>query len=94
MRDVAQQLRSTTEEQARGSARIRQNIDGVRDAVETIDASLQLQLSSCQEVQNFVEEVSSRSRANDQSAERMLETTRALLSQAEELRRYVSEFEL
>jgi methyl-accepting chemotaxis protein len=94
MRDVAQQLRSTTEEQARGSARIRQNIDGVRDAVEAIDASLQLQLSSCQEVQNFVEEVSSRSRANDQSGERMLETTRALLSQAEELRRYVSEFEL
>ena len=94
MREVAQQLRSTTEEQARGSERIHQSVNGVREAAEAINAVLQLQSGSCQEVQGFLEEVSSRSRANGEAAGRMLETTRALLLQAEDLREDVREFDL
>jgi methyl-accepting chemotaxis protein len=94
MRDVGQQLRSTTEEQTRGSERIRQSIDGVREAAEAITAVLRLQSSSCQDVQGFLEEVSSRSRANGESAGSMLDATRALLAQAEDLREDVREFDL
>ena len=40
MREVAQQVRGTTEEQARGSGRIRESVEGVREAVEQINSAL------------------------------------------------------
>ena len=39
MRDVAHQMQRTAEEQARGSGRIRDGMEGVRDAVERIHAA-------------------------------------------------------
>jgi methyl-accepting chemotaxis protein len=92
MGEVARQLHTTTEEQARGSARIRENIEGVRDAVEAIDSSLQSQSASCAEVAGFLEEVSSRSMANDTSARLMTESTQTLTAQAQNLRDSVDKF--
>jgi methyl-accepting chemotaxis protein len=92
MREVAHQVRGTTEEQARGSGRIRESVDGVRDAVEQINGSLQEQSAACRSVVEFLEEVSSRTQSNDVSAKRMDEVTKGLLSEAERLREDVHRF--
>ena len=94
MRDVAQQVRGTTEEQARGSGRIRESVEGVREAVEQISSSLQEQSAACRSALEFLETVSARTRSNEESARRMDEATRGLLSQAEDLRENVRRFQL
>jgi methyl-accepting chemotaxis protein len=94
MREVSQQLRATTEEQARGGARIRESIDGVRDAAESINDALNTQSASCQEVVGFLEEVSAGNQANDVSSSRLEEASRSLMQQAESLREGVKKFVL
>ena len=94
MREVAQQMRATTEEQSHGGARIRQSIDGVRNAVESITDVLQAQSTACAEVLGFLEEVSASSHANDVVSDRLTQSTRALLLQAETLRDDIRKFVL
>jgi methyl-accepting chemotaxis protein len=92
MREVSIQLRSTTEEQSRGGMRIRESIDGVRDAVESINSALQAQSSSCQDVVGFLEEVSASSQANDVSSARLGSATKVLIDQGKDLRAGVQKF--
>jgi methyl-accepting chemotaxis protein len=92
MREVALQLRATTEEQSRGGARIRSSIDGVRDATEAIDAALQGQSNAFREVVSFLEQVSAGTAANDASSTRLSAATAALVGQAEALREGVRRF--
>jgi methyl-accepting chemotaxis protein len=92
MREVAHQVRGTTEEQARGSGRIRLSVDGIRDAVEQINDSIQEQSAACRSVVEFLEEVSSRTQSNEVSAKRMDEATKGLLGEAENLREDVHRF--
>ncbi|MGH0034338.1 MAG: methyl-accepting chemotaxis protein [Myxococcota bacterium] len=94
MREVATQLRGTTEEQARGGARIRESIDGVREAVEAINRAIQVQSESNGELVRFLEEVSSRTAANEQSAARMETATEALRGQSRALHDDVRKFEI
>ena len=92
MRELSLQVRGTTEEQARGGARIRSSIDGVRDAVEAIDRALQRQAGACQEVVGHLEQVSSGGASNDASSEQLARVTGRLLDQAEALREGVRKF--
>jgi len=92
MREVTQLVRGTTEEQARGSVRIRESMEGVRDAVERINAALQEQSAACASAVEFLETVGARTSSNEDSARRMGEATKALLRQAESLRRDVRRF--
>jgi methyl-accepting chemotaxis protein len=94
MREVAQQVRGTTEEQARGSGRIRESVDGVREAVDQINGALQEQSAACRSVVEFLEEMSSRTQANEVSANRMDEATRDLLREAAALRENVHGFQI
>jgi len=92
MREVALQLRNTTEEQARGGTRIRESIDGVRDAVESINRALQVQKESNEELALFLEQVAERATANEDSARRMEAGSRELSAQAEGLDDEVKRF--
>jgi methyl-accepting chemotaxis protein len=94
MRDVAQQTQRTTEEQARGALRIRDNIEGVRDAVDRIHTSLQQQSESCKSVAIALSEVFERTRSNDQATDALAAAARALQEQAEALRDDVRKFRL
>jgi methyl-accepting chemotaxis protein len=94
MRDVAKQVRSTTEEQAHGSGRIRESIEGVRSAVEQINGALQEQSLACSAAVEFLEEVRSRTRANEESAQMMDSVTKELSRQAGMLRDEIDHFEI
>jgi methyl-accepting chemotaxis protein len=94
MREVAQQVRRTTEEQSRGFGRIRESVEGVRHAVESINGSLQDQSSACNQVAEFLEQVYERTRANEESGQRMDDAMRGLLGQAESLRNDVEKFRI
>ncbi|MEM7408967.1 MAG: methyl-accepting chemotaxis protein [Myxococcota bacterium] len=94
MREVASQVRGTTEEQARGSGRIRESIEGVRGAVEEIHVALQEQSEACAEAAAFLEQLQGR-RGTRQEANRLVEgVARELLTRAEELRAEVRRFRL
>ncbi len=94
MREVAQQVRCTTEEQSRGFGRIRESTEGVRGAVESINDSLQDQIDACSQVAVFLEQVSGGTRSNEEAAQRMGESMRDLMAQAEALRDDVAKFQL
>ena len=92
MREVAQQVRRTTEEQSAGFGRIRENVAGVRSVVEQISGSLQEQSEACSEVTGFLERVSAGSRANEEAAEAVQEAMRELARHAEGIREDVERF--
>jgi methyl-accepting chemotaxis protein len=92
MREVAQQVRSTTEDQARGFGRIRENVDGVRDAVEQIAGALREQSGACGEVTRFLEQVFEGTRTSDGEAGKMRDAMRDLVLQAERLREDAERF--
>jgi methyl-accepting chemotaxis protein len=94
MRDVAQQTQRTTEEQARGALRIRDSIEGVREAVDRIHASLQQQNQSCQAAASSLSEVFERTRMNDEVTDALAAAARTLQQQAEALRDDVRKFRL
>lgn len=94
MRDVAQQVRRTTEEQARGFGRIRDNVEGVRDATEQIGGSLDDQSRACGQVAESLEQILERSRSNEESAQKMGESMRGLVKEAEALREDVAKFQI
>ena len=92
MREVAQQVRGTTEEQARGSGRIRESVEGVREAVEQHQPALQEQSTACRSAVELLEAVYARTRTNEESARRLDAVTKSLLHQAEALREDVQRF--
>ncbi|MCZ6464856.1 MAG: methyl-accepting chemotaxis protein [Proteobacteria bacterium] len=94
MREVAQQLRGTTQEQARGGARIRESIEGVRDATLQINGALEAQSASYRELKGFLDQVSERTSANEQSVATMKEAKNDLQEQSEALRDEVRRFTL
>jgi len=94
MRDVAGQVRGTTEEQARGSGRIRESVENVREAVERINSALQEQSAACRSAVEFLEAMATRTRSNEQSAARLGNVAQSLVHQAEALREDVRRFEI
>ena len=92
MREVAHQTQRTTEEQARGSARIRDGMESVRDVVERIHAALREQTDACRSAVSFLEQIHDRTRTHDESAQRLDEATRTLQRQAALLRADLSHF--
>ena len=92
MREVAQQVRRTTEDQAAGYGRIRENVVGVRGAVEQITGSLGDQSVACEQVTTVLEGVAEGSRANEEAARRVRDAMRTLVDQAEGLRGNVERF--
>jgi methyl-accepting chemotaxis protein len=94
MREVAQQVRRTTEEQSRGFSRIRESVEGVRVTVESINTSLQDQSSACSQVASFLEQVFDGTRSNEEAAQRMGESMQGLLTQAQALREDVAKFQI
>ena len=93
MREVAQQVRRTTDEQARGFSSIRENVEGVRQAVEEINSSLREQSNACAQVAGFSKQVFERTRSNEEAAQRMGDSMMDLVRQAEGLRENVARFQ-
>ena len=85
-------MRRTTEEQSRGFGRIRESVEGVREAVEQINGSLQDQSSSCHQVADFLGQVAERTRNNEEAVGRLGESIRGLVMEAEALREDVKKF--
>jgi len=94
MGEVSEQLRRTTSEQARGTTRIRESAEGVREAVESIHRALQAHATSFADLKDFLSEVSAQAEANERATERMGEGTSSLARQAESLRQEVRRFRL
>ena len=94
MREVAQQVRGTTEEQARGSGQIRKNVEEQRDAVEQINQALQEQAAACRSAVEFIEEIFAQTRANEESTRRMDQASKGLLKQSAGLREEMHRFRL
>ena len=94
MSRLAQQVRGTTEEQARGSGRIAESVEGVRDAVEQINGALQEQSATCRSAVEMLGTVSGRTRSNEESVRRMDQAAKDLLRQAEALREDVRKFQV
>jgi methyl-accepting chemotaxis protein len=94
MRNVAQQTDRTTEEQARGTRRIRDSIESVRDAVDKIHTALQGQSEECRHAVSFLEQVYERTRSNEDSSRSMSEATQGLQQQADALRGAVRRFRI
>jgi methyl-accepting chemotaxis protein len=94
MREVAAQVRGTTEEQARGSGRIRESVEGVREALERINQALQEQSAACRSAAEFLEAVWRRTQSNEQSAGRLEGVARGLAAEAHGLRQHVQRFRL
>ena len=92
MRNVAQQTHRTTEEQARGTGRIRDSIESVREAVDKIHTSLQGQSEECRQAVSFLEQVYERTGSNEDAARLMSEATQGLQQQAEALREAMRRF--
>lgn len=94
MRNVAQQTDRTTEEQSRGTKRIRDSIESVRDAVDKIHAALQGQSEECLHAVSFLEQVYERTRSNEDVSRRMNEATQGLQQQADALRSAIRRFRI
>jgi methyl-accepting chemotaxis protein len=94
MRDVAHQTQRTAEEQASGSARIRDGMEVVCDVVDRIHAALREQSEACRAAVSFLEQIHERTRSNEEATRRMSEATLGLKAQAEALRQDVRRFRI
>jgi methyl-accepting chemotaxis protein len=92
MREVASQVRGTTEEQARGSGRIRESVEGVREAVERINEALQEQSAACRSAVEFLEAMHQRTRTNQEAVRRLDGVGQDLLTAAQGLRADLDRF--
>ncbi len=92
MREVAQQVHRTTEDQAAGFRRIRENVTGVRGAVEQITGSLGDQSVVCEQVTAVLGGVAEGSRTNEEAARRVGDAMQALVDRAHELRGNIERF--
>ncbi len=94
MREVARQVSGATGQQAQSAARIGENIETVRRAVEEINRVLQEQSGACRQATELLETVSERTGSNEEAARRLEEVMRELLRQAEALREEVRRFRI
>jgi methyl-accepting chemotaxis protein len=94
MREVAQQVRGTTREQAHGTATIVRSVERVKDAVAEIHQALQRQGGSSAEAADFLEQVHARTRSHDESASALSGATEVLAGQARDLRESIRRFTL
>jgi methyl-accepting chemotaxis protein len=92
MREVAQQVRYTAEEQAAGFSRFRENVVAVREGVDQITSSLGKQAVACRQVTEFIGRVSQGTDSNEESAEKLREAMREFISQAVTLREDAERF--
>ena len=92
MSKVAQQVRRTTEAQAAGFSRIRENVAGVREAVDQITTSLGEQTGACRQVKESLGLVSQGTQSNEEAAEKIREVMREFISQAVSLREDAERF--
>ena len=92
IREVAQQVHRTTENQAVGVGRIRENVIGVRGAVDQITGVLRDQSAACTQVSGFLAELAAGSRSNEGAAEDVHTAIAELTAQAVELREDVERF--
>ena len=86
MREVAQQVRRTTEAQTAGFGRIEEHTAGLRGAIGQISSSLREQNETCVRVTGLLERVSVEGRSGDEATETLGEAMRELLAHAESLR--------
>lgn len=86
MREVAQQVRHTTEEQAEGFGRMSGSVEGVRSIVGRIGQSLQEQTGACGEASQCLEQVVDMNRVNEDVARKLAGAMKALLEQTHALR--------
>jgi methyl-accepting chemotaxis protein len=93
MRDVAHQTQRTAEEQASGSARIRDGMEVVCDVVDRIHAALREQSEACRSAVSFLEQIHERTLSHDESAQRLQDATRTLQRQAAGLRADLQRFQ-
>ncbi|MFI5217570.1 MAG: hypothetical protein ACHQ3O_13605, partial [Candidatus Limnocylindria bacterium] len=73
---------------------IRESVEGVREAVETINRALQEQSAACRSAVELLEGVYTRTRSNEESSRRLDAVAKSLLHQAEALRQDVGRFSL
>ena len=92
MREVAHQVRRTTEEQAAGFSRMRENVVGVREAVDQITGSLGEQAGACRQVTESLGLVSRGIQSNEEAAEKMRDAMREFISKAVTLREDAERF--
>lgn len=86
MREIAQQVHRTTEEQAAGFGRIRENVVGVREAIDRITGSLSEQADSLHQVTEFLGRVSLGTESNEEAVDRLRGSMQEFISQAVALR--------
>jgi len=86
MREVAQQVRHTTEDQSRGFRHMRENVEGMRGTVEEISGSLDQQSGSCLQVTGVLEEASDRTKANEAAAGKIRVAAQELIAHSKTLR--------
>jgi len=92
MREVAQQVRRTTEDQTAGFGRIRENVVGVRSEVERITGSLHEQSNACTQVAVYLDSVAADSRSNEVAARKVRDAIGLLSGHALGLRQEVDRF--
>jgi methyl-accepting chemotaxis protein len=92
MREVAQQVHHTTAEQSLGFGRIRENVEGVRSAVDQITGSIDEQSDACGRLSESLDQVFVGTRSNEDAAKQMEAAVRELAEQTENLREDVARF--
>ncbi len=92
MREVAQQVRRTTESQAAGFGRILANVSDARAAADRITGVLAEQSGACTQVAGFLAGVARGSRANEDSAAEVRAAMAGLAAEAARLRAEVERF--
>ncbi len=92
MREVAQQVHLTAENQALGYGRIRENVIGVRDAVDQITGVLRDQTAACTQIAGFLAQVVAGSRSNGGAALGVNAAIAELTAEVVELREDVERF--
>jgi methyl-accepting chemotaxis protein len=86
MREVAQQVRNTTEDQSRGFRRIRENVEGMRGTVEEISGSLGQQSENCNQVTAILGSASEEIKSNEEAAGRIRVAAEELIAHSKTLR--------
>ena len=94
MREVAQQVKRTTDEQAGGFGRIRENIEGGRSGAQEIAETLAEQSASCTEAKAFLEDVFDGNRRHADASDSIHETAQGLLEAIEALRQETDRFRI
>jgi methyl-accepting chemotaxis protein len=92
IREIAQQVCRTTEEQTLGFGRLRENVVDAREAAEQIKLSMGEQSGACRQVTESIGLVSQGIQSNEESAGRMREAMRELALEAESLREDAERF--